>query len=368
MERIVTRFSVLVTGGWSKERIIPALVIAENLRKRGVMLIFSAEKNALEFALLKDTGYEVVETPPYTGRSGFFNNIKRKLYFKPAVAAADKILETKKISAVLALGGPSALPVIAAAKARNIPILLMEQNYALSPVHKEVAPDAARIYVPLEETATGLDRKKCVVAGVPVRKEILEASPRNIPTDKKLMCIFSCRRNSNSINELIKSFFRKYPEFRKDFFVIHETGEKEVADLQIFYDKAGIECLCYMNYESRGKYYKTADLLICRSSSDIVSEVMGTGKTAIYIALPESMDAFQLKNAVVLGRKGCGYFVDDAGSMGGRVKKFQAAISDFLRNPDKVSRNVKDLHYPTATNRMCEDIYATLSNISGRKQ
>jgi len=365
MERVVTKFSILVTGGWSKERLIPAMVIAENLRKRGVMLIFSAEKDALEYKLLKDTGYEVVETPPYTGRDGILNIIKRKINFKPSVSAASKIIENKEICAVLVLGGPAALPVVAAARAKKIPIFIMEQNCVLSPVNEEIAPHATRIYVPLEETTKHLDRKKCFVAGVPVRKEILDAVPRNIPTDKKLMCIFSCKKNSNSINELIKNFYRKYPELRNEFFVIHETGEKEVADLQIFYDKAGIECLCYMNYESRGKYYQTADILICRPTSDIISETLGTGKPAVYIALPEKMDPLQLKNAVTLSRIGCGYLVDDGGSMGSRVKKFHAAISDFLKNPERVKDNTRELHFPSAANKICEDIYATLCKIKG---
>ncbi len=365
MERVVTKFSILVAGGWSKERLIPALVIAENLRRKGVMMIFCAEKNALEFTLLKDTNYEVVEMPPYTERGGFFNSIKRKISFKPSVSAAEKIIQTKKIHAVLALGGPSSLPVVAAAKAKKIPIFLMEQNCLLSPVNEEIAVDATRIYAPLEETASGFDRKKFLISGVPVRREILDASPRNIPTDKKLLCIFSCKRNSNSINELIKSFFKRYPEFSSKFFVIHETGEREVADLQIFYDKNGIESLCYMNYESRGKYYKTADLLICRPSSDIVSETLGTGKPAVYIALPEKMDQYQLKNGAVLSRKGCGYVVADSGSMQGRVKKFHAAISDFLKNPERMKQNIRDLHFPTASGRIADDIFMTMSRIKG---
>jgi UDP-N-acetylglucosamine--N-acetylmuramyl-(pentapeptide) pyrophosphoryl-undecaprenol N-acetylglucosamine transferase len=366
MEKVITKFSLLVTGGWSKERLIPALVIAERLRRKGVMLIFSAEKNALEFTLLKDTGYEVVETPPYTERGGFFNSMKRKIYFKPAVAAAEKILHTKKIDAVLVLGGPSALPVVAAAKSRKIPVLVMEQNCVLSPVNEEIAPIASRIYAPLEETATGFDRNKFFIAGVPVRHEILDAAPRNIPTDKKLMCIFSCKKNSNSINELVKSFFKRYPEIRKDFFVIHETGEKEVADLQIFYDRNGIESLCYMNYESRGKYYKTADILICRPSSDIVSEILGTGKPAVFIALPEKIDPHQIKNAAILSRKGCGYVVSDSGSMGGKVKKLHSAITNFLKDPDRMKQNIRDLHFPTAANRISDDIYATLTKLKGK--
>lgn len=366
MEKVITRYSVLVTGGGNKDRLIPAMVLAENLRKRGVMMIFGGTPGSIEYKLLGDSGYEVVEILPYPEKGGFFKNLSRKMKKKSAAAKALKIIETKNINAILCLGGASAIPVVEAAKTKGIPTLILEQNGIFSEANKEILPDVLKAYVPFAETASGMDPKKFLAAGVPVRKEMLEAAPRNIPTDKKLMTIFSCRKNSNSINELVKSFFRRYPEMKKEFFVLHETGEKEVADLQIFYDKAGVESLCYMHYESRGKYYQTADVLVCRPSSDVVSEVIGTGKTGIFVALPLSMDPHQIHNAAVLARKGCGYFIDDSGSMSRKTKKFYSAISDFLKNPDKIRQNVRDLHFPAATNKICEDIYMTLSGYNRR--
>jgi len=35
---------------------------------------------------------------------------------------------------------------------------------------------------------------------------------------------------------LVKSFFRRYPEMKKEFFVLHETGEKEVIENKEFQD------------------------------------------------------------------------------------------------------------------------------------
>ncbi len=366
MEKVITKFSVLVVGGGTKERLIPAMVLAESLRQKGIMLIFGGEPGGIEYKLLGETGYEVVKINPYSGEKGFFKSFLQKIKKKSAVDHAGKVIEMKSVNAVLCLGGFSAIPVAEAAKEKNIPVLIMEQNCVFSPANKEISSYVTKAYVPFEETASGLNPSKFLASGVPVRREILDAAPRNIPTDKKLMTIFTCKKNSYSINELVKSFFLRYPEMRKEFFVIHETGEKDVADLQIFYDKNGIESLCYMHYEGRGKYYKTADLLICRPSSDVVSETMGTGSTAVFVALPPNIEPHHTSNAVVLTRKGCGYIVEDSGSMHGKVKKLYSAVSDFLRNPDRIKRNVMNLQFPVAVRKICNDIERILTGASGR--
>lgn len=355
-ERFETKKIILVTGVNSKERLKPALAVAEVLRKRGIQAVFSFAPDSDFEKSIKGKGYEVVTLPKFAEKKGVLGNFLRSMNRKTIAKNVEKLISDKHINGILAMGGVSAIPVIDAAAKLNLAVFLMEQNAVISDANMQMLPFAKRIYLPFIELMSGLDKSKAVVTGVPVDKEILTSTPRNIPTHKKLLVIFTCRTNSNAINELVRSLFRKYPEMRKEFFILQETGEKEVASIQRFYDELQIEALCYMQYENRGKYYKTADLIICRPTADVVSELIANQKVGVFLPLPPHVDRYQKPNAILMSKKQCGYLVEDTGGLVLRTKKLYSILSSFLNDSAKVKQNIARLQFERSALNVAEDI------------
>lgn len=356
MERIETKKLILITGINRIERLNPALAVTEILRRMGIQPVFLfASGSQFEKGII-EKGFEVVLLPKYPERKGVIGNFLRSMAIKTVSKSAAKIIIDKGISGILSMGGISAIPVIDAAAKMNVPVFIMEQNAVMSSANMETLSMAKRVYLPFSELLSGVDKSKALVTGVPVEKKTINAAPRNIPTNKKLLIIFSCKNSSNSINELVRSLFRKYPEMRNKFFVLQETGEKEVASIQRFYDELGVESLCYMQYEDRGKYYKTADIVICRPTADVVSELMANHKPGIFLPLAAEMDDYQKANAILLSKKGCGYLVEDVGGISLRTKKLYASLTAFLSDSDKVRKNISKLEFERAAFKTAEDM------------
>lgn len=356
-----TRFIILITGVNKKERLKPAIAVAEILKRRGITCVFAVINDAVITKALENRGYETVIMKKFVNAKGFLGKILKSLQRSSYAKEAARVLTTKNVKAVLSLGGIASVPVLDAAIKMNLKVFLLEVNAVISEHSMEFLSYAHRIYLPFTEMLSGLDRSKAIVTGIPVDREILMAEKRNIPTNKKLLVIFTCRVDSRSINELIRSMLRKYPEMRKEFFILQETGEKDVASVQRFYDEIGVEALCYMQYENRGKYYKTADMVICRPTSDVVAELLAMHKPGIFLPLPEKYDEYQKANAVMMNRKETGYLVEDTGSMVVRTKKLYSVFNTLFNSKAKVQQNIDRLEFEKSASRVAEDIDKFLS-------
>ncbi|HRQ69872.1 MAG TPA: UDP-N-acetylglucosamine--N-acetylmuramyl-(pentapeptide) pyrophosphoryl-undecaprenol N-acetylglucosamine transferase [bacterium] len=361
MEKIGTRFIILVAGVNKKERLKPALAVADILRKWGIMSMFAFPDGSPFIKTVTEKGYETVNVDKFPEKKGFVGNFLRSLKRKSSLKNSMKTLSTKHIQAVLTLGGITSVPIMDAAVKMNLKIFMLEPNAVMSDCNKEFISCAHRIYLPFAEMIDSVPRSKALVAGVPVEKDVMTAEKRNIPTNKKLLVIFTCRKDSYSINELVRTMFRKYPEMRKEFFILQETGEKDVASIQRFYDEVQVEALCYMQYENRGKYYKTADVVISRPTADVVSELLAMHKPGIFLPLSEHYDVYQKHNAKVVAKKEIGFIVEDGGSMPMRVKKLYTALNSFLVGNAKIKQNIDKLDYEKAAMKVAEDIEKNLS-------
>ncbi len=361
MEKMGTRFIILVAGVNKKERLKPALAVSEILRKWGIMSVFAFPDDSPFIKTVTEKGYETVTVDHFPENKGFIGNLLRSLKRKSSLKNSMKTLSTKHIQAILTVGGITAVPIMDAAVKMNLKIFMLEPNAVLSDCNMQFVSSAHRVYLPFAEMLNSAPKSKSLVTGIPVEKDVMTAEKRNIPTNKKLLVIFTCRKDSYSINELVRTMFRKYPEMRKEFFILQETGEKDVASIQRFYDEVQVEALCYMQYENRGKYYKTADVVISRPTADVVSELLAMHKPGIFLPISEHYDIYQKHNAKMIARKEIGYVVEDGGSMPMRVKKLYSALNAFLVGNAKIKQNIDKLDYEKATMKVAEDIEKNLS-------
>jgi UDP-N-acetylglucosamine--N-acetylmuramyl-(pentapeptide) pyrophosphoryl-undecaprenol N-acetylglucosamine transferase len=231
----------------------------------------------------------------------------------------------------------------------------------LSEANIKIVSSVDKIFLSFKELGSGMDPKKAVVTGIPVEKRLVKAEPRKIPTDKKIMVVFKCEKDSNTMNDLIRSMFKKYPEMRKEFFVLQETGDKDVASVKRFYDLVQVESLCYMSYENRGKYYQTADLILCRPTSDVVGELVALKKPSVLLPLTPKIDKYQKYNAKLMAKNELAYIVEDTGSLAIRTKKLYRALSAFLENPDRMKPNCEALDFLGSATRLADNIERCLS-------
>jgi len=359
---IQTKYILLITGIDSTRRLKMAISFAMVLRSRGIMSLLTLAGSAVSAKnKMQEFGYEVVATGGEKRQSGLMGAILGAFTHNAAVKNAGKLISLKSANGVITMGGQSGIAYIEAAKQMGVKTFLFEANAILSPGNEKIVGLVDKIFVAFKDLGDKFDPKKAVVTGTPVEKRIMSAESRNIPTDKKIMVVFKCEVNSNSMNDLIRSMFTKYPEMRREFFVLQETGEKDVASVKRFYDSVQVEALCYMSYENRGKYYQTADLILCRPTCDVIGELVALKKPGVLMPLSPKQNKYQRENAKLMGKNRLAYIVEDTGSMAIRTKKLFRALSAFINDPNQLTADCERMDFLNAATRLANEIDRNLS-------
>ena len=82
--------------------------------------------------------------------------------------------------------------------------------------------------------------------------------------------------------------------------VIHQAGDKHLADLQKHYADLGVEADIRPFIDDMPAAYAQADLVICRSGAMTVSEIAACGVASCLIPFPYAIDDHQTANAYFL--------------------------------------------------------------------
>ena len=358
---IETKFMLLMTGINTREHQKAALSLATALRLRGIMSVFALSQGSVLAKFLTEKGYEVIFTSGFPQSKGLISSIIRKLKMQSCVQEATQILKVKSINAVMSFGGMTAYPVLEAAAKNGIKTMLFEGNTVISKCTEDFMKKADRIYFPFEAMQQDIDYefyKKSFVFGIPVDREILKAEPADIQTSKRKLVVLMCKKDTKSMNAIIKELVTKYPEVAQDFHIIHETGDREIAAVQRFYEARKVENTCEMFFENRGSYCKAADIVIARPNSDIIAEMIALKKPAVYLPLPKDKDYFQKHNAVFMAKKSMGFMVEDAKNISSsvRIRKLYSFLSSYTRNEDNMKRSMIALDFENSGNKLADNI------------
>jgi len=85
--------------------------------------------------------------------------------------------------------------------------------------------------------------------------------------------------------------------------IIHQAGEKHLAELQQRYTSLGVMADIRPFIEDMPSAYAQADLVICRSGAMTVSEIAACGVAACFIPFPYAIDDHQTANARFLANE-----------------------------------------------------------------
>jgi UDP-N-acetylglucosamine--N-acetylmuramyl-(pentapeptide) pyrophosphoryl-undecaprenol N-acetylglucosamine transferase len=86
--------------------------------------------------------------------------------------------------------------------------------------------------------------------------------------------------------------------------VVHQAGEKHLAQLQALYAEAGVYANCVAFIKDMAGAYAWADLVICRAGALTVAELAAAGVASVLVPYPHAVDDHQTGNAQFLARAG----------------------------------------------------------------
>ena len=287
--------TIVLCGGGTAGHVMPNIALLPELKKH-FDKIFYLGGDGIERKLAEKASIPFFGTPVIKfDRKRFFDNVKIPIILSKGIEKAKKIFEEIRPNIVFSKGGYAALPACFAAKKMGIPVVCHESDYSFGLANKLVKRFASVVLTSFPETPGG------IYVGNPIREEILfskndKISLPGLDRTRKTILITGGSLGSVALNEIV---YAALPDLLKKYQIIHISGKN--GDFSVKKDH-------YFQLEYSDEFpaiLSYADLVICRSGSNTLTEVAANGKRCITIPLPKGVSrGDQVQNAESFEKRG----------------------------------------------------------------
>jgi UDP-N-acetylglucosamine--N-acetylmuramyl-(pentapeptide) pyrophosphoryl-undecaprenol N-acetylglucosamine transferase len=368
------RVAVVIAGGGTGGHTSPGLGVATVLGARGIPCAWIGSRTGVEARRVPAEGIPFFTIP--TGklrRYWSWQNLGDLAWNVPAgVVSAAALLGQLRPRVVFGTGGFVALPVVLAAAARRVPIVVHEQTAVPGLANRIAARVARRIAVTWTESARWFPADRVVTTGNPLRAELRHGAREDAITrfglDPALPLVY-VTGGAQGAQRVNRAFGDAAEAVLAQAQVIHQCGDnRETRDREwLEARRAALPSALqgryhvrpYLDVELPG-VYAMVSLVIGRAGAGTVNECCQLGLAALYVPLPGTSGDEQTANARLVERAGGCVVVPQASltpeALGEHVRTL---LADPSRLKDMGER-ARSLAVPDAAERLADVIAAGL--------
>lgn len=309
--------TVLLAGGGTAGHTSPLLATAAALQRIDPTIAITALGTArgLETRVVPEAGLRLELVPPVPmPRRPSVDLARVPGRLRAARRAALDVVDRVRPDVVVGFGGYVSVPAYLAARKRGLPLVVHEGNALPGMANKLGARFTRHVATSFPDTPL----RHGTFIGLPIRRMIAaldRAASRaegraffDVPDDRPTLLVTGGSQGARSINTALAGALDDL--LAGGFHVLHVVGPKNEV-LGPGSTGEGSGTYRGLNYVDRMDLaYAAADLVICRSGSNTVTEVAGVGLPAVFVPLPIG-NGEQALNARPVVRAGGGLLVDD---------------------------------------------------------
>ena len=342
---------IILAGGGTGGHVIPALAIAEELRKRGHDAAFVGTERGIETRLVPKAGF-----PLYLVNIGALNRVSlatrlRTMVRLPlSIIAAVRILRGFHAQVVIGVGGYAAGPATIAAVLLRIPVVLFEPNVVPGYANRAVARFAANAAVHFAQTGRWFRRFE--VTGVPVRPAFFALPARR--SLQPTLLVFGGSQGARALNRIVCDSAAHLQQRIPNLKIVHQTGPREFDDVCRFFAEANLNVEVSAFIDDMAQSFADADLIVCRSGASTVAEIAAAGKCALFVPFPGAADDHQLRNAELLAGQGAALLIPESELT---AERFVEQVTSLMADPARISvmsAKARALAHPNAAAHIAE--------------
>lgn len=348
---------IILAGGGTGGHVIPALAIAEELRKRGHTAGFVGTERGIETRLVPKAGF-----PLYLVKIGALNRVSfatrlRTLIDLPlSIFRAMRILRRFQAQVVIGVGGYAAGPATIAAVLLRIPVVLFEPNVVPGYANRVVARFAAKAAVHFAQTGRWF--RSFEVTGVPVRPAFFTLPQRR--SQQPTVLVFGGSQGSHALNRIVCESAAELLQRIPNLNLVHQTGSREFNDVCNFYTEHGINVDVSSFIDDMPQGFADADLIVCRSGASTVAEIAAAGKCALFVPFPGAADDHQLRNAELLAHEGAALLIPQSELNAERFVKEVTALLGDRAGMAAMAAKARGFAHPNAAAHIAEMAFSAI--------
>lgn len=347
--------TIVIMAGGTGGHIMPGLAVADQLRAEGWHVVWMGNPDGMEARLVPARGYEMawVKFVALRGK-GVIRFWLLPFNLLRGFSQAWRALRRIRPQVVLGLGGYVSFPGGMMASLLGIPLVLHEQNSVAGLANRVLAGVADRVMSGFPGVL-----KKAEWIGNPVRTEIaaLDEPIRRYRSRRGALhvLVVGGSLGAAALNEAIPKALALLPAASRPK-VLHQSGEKHLADLRAAYAAAGVEADLVPFIDGMAGAYAWADLVICRAGALTVAELAAAGVASVLVPFPHAVDDHQTGNARFLANAGAAILLPQNELIPERLADLRRLSRDQLLQMAERARALAKPEATAALAAVCKEI------------
>lgn len=348
--------TLLIMAGGTGGHVFPALSVADEMKRRGVEVVWLGTRHGLEARAVPQAGFDI-EWINIRGLRGTGIIGLARLPFLLAVAMLQTlgVVLRRRPSAVLGMGGFVSGPGALTAWLLRIPLLIHEANAIAGFTNRWLARIARRAMTGFPGTLG----PRSIHVGNPVRAGILAVpAPSERLADRGgplRILIVGGSQGARALNTRMPELI---PGASAETEILHQAGRGNAADVQRAYRAAGARAEVVEFIDDMAAAYTWADLVICRAGAMTVAEICASGSAAVFVPFPAATGDHQTCNARLLSEREAAWVWPQHALTSETVGAFFTGLSrrDIL---ERASR-ARDMAVPDSARRVADQCMEVL--------
>jgi UDP-N-acetylglucosamine--N-acetylmuramyl-(pentapeptide) pyrophosphoryl-undecaprenol N-acetylglucosamine transferase len=329
---------IILSGGGTGGSVTPLLALVTDLKNLGFEAVWVGTKSGIEREIVSQIKLRYISISAgkfrrYVSFQNILDPFRILIGFFESLSLLSKI----QPSLVMTAGGYVSVPLVWAAWALRIPIIVHQQDIIPGLANRLMAPFAHNITVTFEQNVKNYG-EKAIWTGNPVREEFLNTSlENNINTDSgddkhsKRILVIGGGTGSEVINRLVLESLSVLTSITS---IVHITGreidkEKVLMERYIPYT--------FLTANLLAQEMKKADVIISRAGMGTLTELSFLGKPTIIIPMPHS---HQEANARLFLNQGAAIVLEEEHLT---PEQFIGTVKDLLDNNEKQNKLARQI-------------------------
>lgn len=293
---------IMIMAGGTGGHVFPGLAVAQELRARGVEIVWMGTRKGLEAEVVPKAGIDIawVTISGLRGK-GIISWLSAPIKLARAVIQAMRIVHRYKPAAILGMGGFVAGPGGIAAWLLRRPLIIHEQNAVAGMTNRMLAPLAAKVLEAFPNTFPV--KLKAEFTGNPVRSDIAALAPPEQRLQGRAgalrLLVIGGSLGAQVLNEAVPAAIAQLSLDQRPE-VWHQTGKRNVDSAKSNYLNAKVEAKVEPFITDMAAAYAWADLVLCRAGALTIAELAAAGLPSILVPYTYAVDDHQTHNAAYL--------------------------------------------------------------------
>ena len=289
---------VMILAGGTGGHVFPALAVANELRDRGVPIIWVGTHKGIEARVVPEANFPlaIMSVQGLRGK-GVMQYIRAPLIIIKALYESLSIVIKHKPCALLGMGGFVSGPCALVGVLLRKPLIIHEQNAIVGLTNRILAPLSRIMFTgfPIQ-----FKKQQLEYCGNPVRSELLNVkSPEKRLVGRgatKRLLIVGGSQGAAALNKVVPNAIAIVSSSMQ-VEVWHQAGANRCEITQNSYQENNLQAKVDEFINDIDQAYAWADLIVCRSGAITLAEIAAVGLGSILVPYPYAVDDHQTANA-----------------------------------------------------------------------